>query len=48
MKTNEEIGKYRIISVIGEGCSGKVYRAEDQEIGREVALKVLELSLIHI
>ncbi len=44
MKVNEEIGKYRIISIIGMGASGKVYKAEDMEIGRLVAIKVLDIA----
>ncbi|MCB9529949.1 MAG: serine/threonine protein kinase [Myxococcales bacterium] len=34
-------GKYRIISLIGEGGFGSVYRAEQQPVGRIVALKVI-------
>lgn len=34
-------GKYRIISLIGEGGFGSVYRAEQQPVGRVVALKVI-------
>lgn len=34
-------GKYRIISLIGEGGFGAVYRAEQQPVGRIVALKVI-------
>jgi serine/threonine protein kinase/pSer/pThr/pTyr-binding forkhead associated (FHA) protein len=36
----ERIGKYKILSEIGSGGLGRVYRAIDPVIGREVAIKV--------
>lgn len=34
-------GKYRVVDLIGEGGMGTVYEAEQQAIGRHVAVKVL-------
>ena len=39
-------GRYKIESVIGQGSAGTVYRAMQELIGREVAIKVLHDYLV--
>ena len=39
------IGKYRIVGLLGRGATGIVYRAVDETLDREVAIKVLNPHL---
>jgi len=36
-----QLSHYRIIAPLGRGAMGEVYRAVDQRLGREVAIKML-------
>src|SRR5690348_2471730 len=45
LAANSKLGPYEIVSAIGAGGMGEVYRARDTRLGRDVAIKILPQHL---
>jgi len=45
LTTGTKLGSYEVVSLVGAGGMGEVYRARDPRLGRDVAIKVLPVGL---
>jgi eukaryotic-like serine/threonine-protein kinase len=44
LATGTRLGPYELVSLLGAGGMGEVYRARDTRLNREVAVKILPVS----
>jgi Tol biopolymer transport system component len=47
LTSGTKLGPYEVVSPVGAGGMGEVYRARDTRLGRDVAIKVLPEALAH-
>lgn len=44
LSAGDKLGPYEVLSLLGKGGMGEVYRARDAKLNRDVAIKVLPAS----
>ena len=45
LSIGDKLGHYEVLSLLGQGGMGEVYRAKDTKLDRQVAIKVLPSAL---